>query len=247
MIAEPMGMMAAHPRRSALEEALRAAKVDLVLVRRVQAGDDAAFAEIVARHRKKLHAAALDLTGNRSDAEDLVQDMFTRAYRALGRFRGDCSLACWLRRILINLARNLFHYNRRRRRRSLVSLDTKLGPEGDATVADLVPSGTPDPAMEAESGEFAPLVQRGMETLPAGHRQILELRNQRGSSYEEIGRVLHLKAGTVKSRLARARSDLRSAMAAACPDCRGRELERWFGAHLAQRMTGPVRAGSPRN
>src|SRR5512133_607976 len=89
---------------------------DAELVRRFNAGDEAAFVEIMNRYREKIFSVALALLRNRADAEEIAQDTFIRAHRGLSRFRGDSSLATWLHRIAVNLARNRYWYFFRHRR-----------------------------------------------------------------------------------------------------------------------------------
>jgi len=92
------------------------AALDAELVRRFNAGDDAAFIEIMNRYQRKIFTIVLGLLRNRADAEEITQDTFIRAHRGLSRFRGDSSLATWLHRIAVNLARNRYWYFFRRRR-----------------------------------------------------------------------------------------------------------------------------------
>jgi len=194
------------------------AVVDAALVRRFNAGDEEAFGEIIARHRAKTLAIALSVLRNHADAEEVAQDTFIRAYRNLARFRGDSSLATWLHRIAVNLARNRYWYFFRRRRHATLSLDCPLGNDSEATFTDLVAADTPDPSREAAAGEFAALVDACMQKLEARHREILTLRNLLHRSYDEIAQTLGLNVGTVKSRIARARENLRRLLAEACPE-----------------------------
>jgi RNA polymerase sigma-70 factor (ECF subfamily) len=90
------------------------AAYDAELVRRFNAGDEPAFVEIMTRYREKIFSVALALLRNRADAEEIAQDTFIRAHRGLARFRGDSSLATWLHRIAVNLARNRLRWWRRR-------------------------------------------------------------------------------------------------------------------------------------
>ncbi len=191
---------------------------DALLVKRFNAGDDRAFVEIMERYREKMFAIAFAHLRNRTDAEEIAQDTFIRAHRALGRFRGDSSLATWLHRITVNLARNRYWYFFRRRRHSTLSLDCTLGAENDGTFAELIAADTPNPAQENVRAEFSDLVASCMERLDASHREILTLRNVLNRSYSEIAVALNLNVGTVKSRIARARHNLRAQFIAACPE-----------------------------
>jgi len=210
--------------RTASERAARAAashaeaEHDAELVKRFNAGDEAAFVEIMTRYREKIFSVALALLRNRADAEEIAQDTFIRAHRGLGRFRGDSSLATWLHRIAVNLARNRYWYFFRRRRHATLSLDCALSEDSDATFADLVATDAPSPSREAATGEFSALVSECMEKLDARHREILTLRNLLNRSYDEIAQALGINVGTVKSRIARARGNLRALLAEACPE-----------------------------
>jgi RNA polymerase sigma-70 factor (ECF subfamily) len=209
----------ANPDRAARAAAsAQEAAIDAELVQRFNAGDDSAFVEIMTRYRDKIFAIALGLLRNRADAEEIAQDTFIRAHRGLARFRGDSSLATWLHRIAVNLARNRYWYFFRRRRHATLSLDCALDDSSAATFSDLVAADAPDPARASATNEFAALVDVCMEKLDARHREILTLRTILHRSYDEIAQTLGLNVGTVKSRIARARENLRTLLAEACPE-----------------------------
>jgi RNA polymerase sigma-70 factor (ECF subfamily) len=191
---------------------------DAELVRRFNAGDEAAFVEIMTRYREKIFAIALALLRNRADAEEIAQDTFIRAHRGLARFRGDSSLATWLHRIVVNLARNRYWYFFRRRRHATLSLDCALDAGSTATFADLIAADAPDPARASATSEFVELVAACMGKLDARHREILTLRTVLHRSYDEIATALGINVGTVKSRIARARENLRALLAEMCPE-----------------------------
>ena len=191
---------------------------DIALVRRFNTGDESAFVEIVARYREKIFAIALSFLRDHADAEEIAQDTFVRAYRGLARFRGDSSLATWLHRIAVNLARNRYWYFHRRRRHATLSLNCALGEDRTVTLADFIADDIADPAHAAVTEEFTTLVATSMEKLAPDQREILTQRNILHRSYDEIATVLGLNVGTVKSRIARARQNLRAQLAAACPE-----------------------------
>jgi RNA polymerase sigma-70 factor (ECF subfamily) len=191
---------------------------DPELVRRFVGGEEAAFVEIMHRYQSKIFAVAHSLLHNHADAEEITQDTFIRAHRNLPRFRGDSSLATWLHRIALNLARNRYWYFFRRRRHATLSLDCPIGEDGDAVLADLFSAESPDPAQESTREEFSNLVSACMGKLDAPHRDILVLRNLQNLSYDEIALKLGINPGTVKSRIARARERLRAGLAEACPE-----------------------------
>jgi len=211
----------AHLDPAAAERALVSkaeAARDAELVRRFNAGEASAFLEIMTRYRDKIFGITFALLHNRADAEEITQDTFIRAHRGLARFRGDSSLATWLHRIAVNLARNRYWYFFRRRRHATLSLDCPLGEDRAATFTDLVASDAPDPARAAATGEFATLVAACMEKLEPRHREILTLRNLLHRPYEDIAATLGINVGTVKSRIARARENLRTLLAEMCPE-----------------------------
>ena len=225
-------------------EAKMAAATDCRLIQRFNGGDAAAFDEIVIRYRARIHALAGRFLRNDADAEEVAQDTFVRAYRGLSRFRGESSLATWLHRIAVNLARNRYWYFFRRRKHMTLSLDCPLGTESDATFADLVASDEANPARDAATGEFVVLVAACMEQLETGHREILTLRNQLHRSYDEIARQLGINPGTVKSRIARARGKLRGLMAEACPEFATESSAReWLEPVRSRHDAGSLSAG----
>jgi len=199
---------AADSDRKALSRA--AALHDAGLVRRFNTGDESAFTEIVTRYRARLLHTAFSLLHNQADAEEIAQDTFLRAYRNLARFRGDSSLSVWLHCITLNLSRNRYWYFFRRKRHLTLSLDCTLSPGNPATFTDLVPGPEPDPARATTHREFSSVVAESMTQLSAPQREILQLRNVRELSYGAIARTLSIKPGTVKSRVARARQNLRA-------------------------------------
>jgi RNA polymerase sigma-70 factor (ECF subfamily) len=191
---------------------------DSLLVSRFNAGEELAFVEIMKRHEERIFSAAMAMVRNRSDAEEIAQDTFVRAHRALPRFRGDSSVATWLHRIAVNLARNRYWYHFRRRKHATLSLDAPVGETGDAAFSDLLSTSAPDPSQETSRHEFVSAIETSLEKLEPTHRKILTMRSILDQSYEEIAAALGINVGTVKSRIARARERLRSQLAAECPE-----------------------------
>jgi len=196
----------------------REAAHDAGLVLRFNGGDAAAFVEIVHRYRERMFQVAYGLLHSRADAEEIAQDTFVRAHRALGGFRGDSSLAAWLYRISLNLARNRYWHRFRRRAHATLSLDSALSDQSPSTFSDLIACEEANPAQAAATSEFTALVAACMTRLSDTQREILTLRNTRNLSYLEISRELGTSVGTVKSRIGRARESLRGLLSAACPE-----------------------------
>jgi RNA polymerase sigma-70 factor (ECF subfamily) len=186
---------------------------DIELVRRFKSSDESAFGEIVARHRGRVFSIALNHLRNHADAEEITQDTFVRAYQSLPLFRGECSLASWLYRIVFNLSRNRCGYFSRRHRQDTYSYDAAISENNGATFKDRIAGDGPDPAREETNREFLALVKACMHQLNADQRKILTLRNHENCSYEIIAKTLKLSPGTVKSRIARARQNLRQLLA----------------------------------
>jgi len=172
------------------------------LVRAAQQGDAAAFTDIVRRYQKAVYRVAYGLTRNAADADDLAQETFVRAWRALDRFRPDEPLYPWLSRIAINLSYSLF---RRRKRRPETSIEPLIE-------AGRQWAGEEDPERDAEHRERDAKIAESFGELKEDHRAVLVLRVVEGLSYEEIARTLNVPVGTVMSRLSRARSELRAGL-----------------------------------
>ena len=208
----------ARPITPAKAESAAEAAYDAVLVTRFNTGDESAFVEIMNRYHNRLFSLSHNLLRNAADAEEIVQDAFIRAHRGLANFRGDSSLATWLYRIALNLSRNRYWYFFRRRRQDSLSLDHSLSDDSTATFADLIAAGDEDPARDTSNNEFINLISLCMDKLDAGHREILTMRNVLDLSYDEIARSLRINVGTVKSRIARARENLRKLLAECAPE-----------------------------
>ncbi|MDR2674083.1 MAG: sigma-70 family RNA polymerase sigma factor [Opitutaceae bacterium] len=203
---------------AASTDSAREAAYDAGLVERFRSGHEQAFVEIMERYRGRIFGLARHLLRNTSDAEEITQDTFIRAHRGLAKFRGDSSLATWLYRIALNLSRNRYWYFFRRRRQDSISLELSLGHDSSATFSDLVAAESRNPLQETVTREFADLVARCMEKLDPVHREILTMRNILNLPYEEIAAAIGINVGTVKSRIARARENLRRLMVAEAPE-----------------------------
>ncbi len=186
------------------------AEKDKVLVHRFTVqGDTGAFNEIVNQYSHRLFQIALSIVYSRSDAEEVVQDTFVSAYRALKDFRGESSLSTWLFRIVTNQAINRSARNFRRKSHMMVSLSVPITLGEPATFADLLASPEDDFRDRIDIEEFSQKVQRCIKFLAPCHREILVLRVERHFSYKRLATHLGINKGTVKSRIARARESLR--------------------------------------
>lgn len=170
---------------------------------RVLRGDANAFESLVHAYEKTVYNLALRTLGNQQDAEDVTQEAFLKAYRSLSNFRGESKFSVWLYRIVSNLCLDQLRARQRRPTQSL-SVENAEGETDELEIPDehFAPEKLLDRKLTRES------VQRGLAALPDEARQILLLRELQGLSYEEIGNVLDLEPGTVKSRIFRARKRL---------------------------------------
>ncbi|MFI5372533.1 MAG: RNA polymerase sigma factor [Candidatus Eisenbacteria bacterium] len=168
-------------------------------MRAAQRGDPAAFAEIVHRYQRSVYRTAYALTRSTADADDLAQETFVRAYKALDRFRSDEPLHPWLTRIATNLAYSLF---RTRKRRPETSIEPLVEAGHQWGVDD-------DPAAHAEETERHRRLTAAFDTLKPEHQVILTLRVVHDMSYDQIAAQLGVPVGTVMSRLSRARAELK--------------------------------------
>lgn len=194
-----------------------AAQYDAELVSRFNGGDETAFLEIMSLHKEKVFVVAFGILHNHADSEEITQDTFIRAYRGLKKFRGDCSLSTWIYRIALNLSRNRYWYWWRRRRNKELPLDSPLNMNSDNSLilADVLSCDQPKPFDHMGLDEFAHAVAVAMNKLNEKQREILILRIIKSMEYEQIASTLGIDIGTVKSRIARARENLRTIMGSA--------------------------------
>lgn len=173
------------------------------IVQRVQRGDVNAFELLMSEYEKNVYSIALRMTGNSEDAADMTQEAFIKAFNSIAAFRGDSKFSVWLYRIVSNVC---LDFIRARNRRPTVSLSAE-DDDGEETQLDITDE-SQSPEVLLERGLTRDAVRRGLNTLPPDFRQILLLREIQGLSYEEIAKALGLEAGTVKSRIFRARKRL---------------------------------------
>lgn len=199
--------------------------VEKRLVEEFKAGRKEVFDELVGIHASKLFQTAFGLLGNRQDAEEVVQDAFVRAYKALSEFRGDASFETWMHRIVVNLSRNKYHWKRRRGEGLHTSLSERrtqsMINEQSETQEIALPDSSMGPDRLLERSEFEGNVMKGLESLPETLREAMVLRHVDDMPYEEIAGLLGCKMGTVKSRIARGREMLRDFLKGA--EASGRE------------------------
>ena len=190
-----------YARRDATE--IIAAAGDLELAQRAMARDGAAFRVIIKTHNQRLYRIARGVVRNDSEAEDIVQEAYVRAFAHLESFRGDASLGTWLSRIVINEA-----LGRLRKRRRTVAMPEN--PQAEIIRFPLNPSDDPERTMAQR--QILQLVERATDSLPDVYRMVFMARVIEGLSIEETSELLGVRPETVKTRLHRARALLRKAL-----------------------------------
>lgn len=181
---------------------------DFAILMLCRQGNTDAFAVLVRRHQKKMLNVAYRMIGNYEEACDVVQDAFLSAFRALGQFRGDAAFSTWLCGIVLNHARNHLKQRAVQARRHAVSFDDPFTSSGERAQRDFI-SHLPSVLDGMEKQELQETVQACIGCLDGEQREVLVLRDIQGYSYEEIGSALRLPQGTVRSRLFRARQELK--------------------------------------
>ena len=179
-------------------------------IERLKEGDATAFEALIAERSGEVYGLLYRLTENSEEARDLTQETFLRAFQSIGHFRGDSDLRTWIYRIAINQARNRWRWWRRRRRESTVSIDAPdIGGGRLGLVATLKSPTAKDPEQDAIANERERALKKALSGLRRVYREAVVLRDIEGFAYEEIATTLEISVGTVKSRLARGRQELR--------------------------------------
>jgi RNA polymerase sigma-70 factor (ECF subfamily) len=177
---------------------------DLSPLDRFKTGDQSAFEVLVLKYQDRIYNLCRHMLGNAHDAQDAAQDVFIKAYRNLGRFKPDASLYTWLYRIAVNTC--LDH-----KKKPIFESLFKNTDEGDEYLAEQV-SDEPSPERLYESKQMGDALQKSLSRLPPKLRAAIILKEVEGLPYEEIAEVLDISMGTVKSRISRARNELRELM-----------------------------------
>jgi RNA polymerase sigma-70 factor (ECF subfamily) len=176
-----------------------------------QKGDLDAFEQLVKKHQRKMFNLAFRIAGDYDDASEIVQDAFVAAYRNIRNFRGASRFSTWLTTITINQARNRLKQVRTRRLHEVNSLDDPIEREDGQIMAD-PPSKAASVLDQLEQRDLRQKVQECIAALEPDFREVIVLRDLQEFSYDEIGMMLKVAAGTVKSRLFRAREAVKDCL-----------------------------------
>jgi RNA polymerase sigma-70 factor (ECF subfamily) len=182
--------------------------VESGFIERLKTGESEAFDLFVTHYSVDVYALLYRLTENAEDAGDLTQETFLSALKAIKNFRGDADLKTWLFRIAINESRNRFRWWKRRKREKTVSLDDTVG-SSEMAVHETLPGDSPDPEQNTLRRERERGLTDALLAMPVHFREVIVLCDIEGLSYEEISEALAINIGTVKSRIARGREELR--------------------------------------
>ncbi len=188
---------------------------DHSLVAACRAGQTEAFGVLVRRYQDRLYPTICRLMGSPEDAQDILQDSFVRAFEKLEQFHGESSFYTWIYRIAVNLA---LSGHRKRQSRTVLGLLHAGTKHPVVDPADESPEA--DPALALERGEREAIIQEALDALGPDQRAVVVLKDFDGRRYEEISDLLNIPIGTVRSRLHRARSELRDRLSFLMDDAR---------------------------
>lgn len=182
------------------------ADADAVVVQRVQAGEVAAFDQLILKYRERLYSIIYNLTSNREDAADLTQDTFIKAFQSINRFKGKSSFFTWIYRIGVNATYTHLRRNRLRRFFSLENMDQELA---SADILEALTAKT-DLTREGALRELQEKLNEALQTLSLRHRTVVVLFEIEAMSHQEIAEVMKCSVGTVRSRLHYAKQQLQT-------------------------------------
>lgn len=179
---------------------------DRQLVKRAQKGDLTAYDDLVRKYQERIYATVYHMTANHEDANDLAQEAFIKAFRALKTFKGDSSFFTWVYRIAVNKTINFL---KKRKRRSAMSLnDLDFNAEHDPDLVALTSEKTP--RRDLNLTELQQKLNEAMQKLSHIHRLVVTLHDVQGLSHDEISKIMDCNTGTVRSRLFYARQQLQA-------------------------------------
>src|SRR6185436_11863697 len=177
---------------------------DRILVKRAQEGEYCAFDSLIQRYQERVYATVYHMTSNHEDANDLTQETFIKAYKALNSFKGDSSFFTWVYRIAVNKTINFLKGRKNKIHLSLNDLD--FNAEHDPEIVTFISEKTPRRDMGLT--ELQEKLNEAMQKLSDVHRLVVTLHDVQGLSHEEISKIMDCNTGTVRSRLFYARQQL---------------------------------------
>lgn len=170
---------------------------DAPLVKRAQEGDTAAFDELVQKHSGKLYGLVYNMTSNHEDTNDLLQDIFAKAYRSLKRFQGKSAFYTWIYSISVNMTLNFLKKRNRQKKFSLDDVDLNIQNDPDF----IEQTAKSDPVKEVNISELQQRLNDAMHQLSDDHRAVVTMFDIMGMPHNEIAKILKVSPGTVRSRL----------------------------------------------
>lgn len=179
---------------------------DRTLVKKAQSGDLGAYDQLVQKYQERIYGTLYHMTSNHEDANDLAQDAFIKAHRAIQSFKGDSSFFTWVYRIAVNKTINFLKQRKNRVQMSLNDLD--FNAENDPDLVSLVSEKTP--RRDLNLSELQEKLNEAMQKLSEVHRLVVTLHDVQGLSHEEISKIMDCNTGTVRSRLFYARQQLQA-------------------------------------
>jgi RNA polymerase sigma-70 factor (ECF subfamily) len=182
---------------------------DAAFVRAVQGGDIAAFDHLVIKHKDKLFNIVYWLLGDYQETNDCAQEIFIKVFKSIRKFRFQSSFSTWLYRIAINTCKNRRKSSAFRWKKRTVSLENPENPNQDNRSYE-IRNGCPSPENRLEKKERIMLIRKAINALPQEQNRVIVLRDIQGLSYQKIADITGLNLGTIKSRLARARLELKN-------------------------------------
>lgn len=180
------------------------------LIERCRNGDVRAFDELISSHQNMVFSFIYRLLGNRDDSSDITQEVFIKFYNNIDKFKGECSLKTWLLRISSNEVKNFWKSKMAKNKKNTTSINDHE--DDDAPFETYIPANSPSPRELASEKELVNNLEDQMMKLNEEFREVLILRFNEDLSYDEIASVLKTNIGTVKSRIARAREELKKLM-----------------------------------
>jgi RNA polymerase sigma-70 factor (ECF subfamily) len=181
---------------------------DPELVARTQDGDPSAFDELVVRYSPRLYGLIYHMTSNHEDTHDLLQDVFSKAYRSVSNFRGKSSFYTWLHSIAVNMTINFLKKRNRRSHPSLNDPDSNIENDPDYIAA----TSNADPTKEVSMHELQNKLNAAMQKLSEDHRLVVTMFDIQGIHHSEIAKILKISEGTVRSRLFYAHRQLQNSL-----------------------------------